>query len=83
MDKFAQIDTFNSFFRVSRETIRSLKKYEKLLIEGNKTLNLIGNSTVDQLWNRHFLDSVQVIDFIDKNDNSTGRYRFWRRICQV
>jgi len=68
MDKFAQIDTFNRFFRVSRETIRSLKKYEKLLIEGNKTLNLIGNSTVNQIWIRHFLDSIQVIDFIEKND---------------
>ena len=65
MDKFAQIDTFNRFFRVSRETIRSLKKYEKLLIEGNKTLNLIGNSTVNQIWIRHFLDSIQVIDFIE------------------
>ena len=70
MDKFAQIDTFNRFFRVSRETIISLKKYEKLLIEGNKTLNLIGNSTVNQIWIRHFLDSIQVIDFIDKNDNT-------------
>ena len=68
MDKFAQIDTFNRFFRVSRETIISLKKYEKLLIEGNKTLNLIGNSTVNQIWIRHFLDSIQVIDFIEKND---------------
>ena len=68
MDKFAQIDAFNRFFRVSRETITSLKKYEKLLIEGNKTLNLIGNSTVNQIWIRHFLDSIQVIDFIEKND---------------
>ena len=68
MDKFAQIDTFSRFFRVSRETIISLKKYEKLLIEGNKTLNLIGNSTVNQIWIRHFLDSIQVIDFIEKND---------------
>ena len=70
MDKSIQIDTFCSFFRVSRETITSLKKYEDLLIKANKRLNLIGNSTIKQIWTRHFLDSVQVIDFIDKNDES-------------
>ena len=70
MDKNIQIDTFNRFFQVSRETITSLKKYEDILIEANKTLNLIGNSTIKDIWTRHFLDSVQVIDFIDKNDKT-------------
>jgi len=68
MDKDIQIDTFCRFTQVSRETITSLKKYENLLISANQKLNLIGNSTVNQIWTRHFLDSVQVIDFIDKND---------------
>ena len=70
MDKFVQIDTFNRFIRVSRETIRSLNKYEDMLIKANNKLNLVGNSTIDQIWIRHFLDSAQVIDFIDKNDKS-------------
>ena len=70
MDKFIQIDTFSRFTQVSRETITSLKKYEDLLIKANKNLNLVGNSTIKDIWTRHFLDSVQVIDFIDKNDNT-------------
>ena len=70
MDKYIQIDTFSRFIRVSRETITSLKKYEDLLIKANKNLNLIGNSTINQIWTRHFLDSAQVIDFVDKNDKS-------------
>ena len=70
MDRSGQITTFNRFTRVSRETITSLKKYENLLIEANKNLNLIGSSTIKQIWIRHFLDSVQVIDFIDKNDKT-------------
>ena len=68
MDKSIQIDTFSRFIRVSRETITSLKKYEEYLIKSNKTLNLIGKSTVNQIWIRHFLDSSQVIDFIGKNE---------------
>ena len=70
MDKTIQIDTFTRFTQVSRETIISLKKYENFVIKANKNLNLIGNSTIKQIWIRHFLDSVQVIDFIDKNDKT-------------
>ena len=70
MDKTIQIDTFNRFAQVSRETITSLKIYEDNLIKANKSLNLIGNSTIKDIWIRHFLDSVQVIDFIDKNDKT-------------
>ena len=70
MDKTIQIDTFSRFTQVSRETITSLKKYEDMLIKANKTLNLVGDSTIKNIWIRHFLDSVQVIDFIDKNDNT-------------
>tara|TARA_B100000029_G_scaffold355065_1_gene347899 strand:+ start:1199 stop:1834 length:636 start_codon:yes stop_codon:yes gene_type:complete len=70
MDKSIQIDTFARFSRVSRETIISLIKYENMLVNANKELNLIGNSTIKQIWTRHFLDSAQVIDFVDKNDKT-------------
>jgi len=70
MDKTIQIDTFSRITQVSRETITSLKKYEDILIKAKKTLNMVGNSTINDIWTRHFLDSVQVIDFIDKNDSA-------------
>jgi len=70
MVQSTQIDTFSRFTRVSRETITSLIKYEDLLIKANEGLNLIGNSTINQIWTRHFLDSYQVIDFINKNDKT-------------
>ena len=70
MEYLAQIDTFSRISRVSRETITSLIKYENFLVNANKNTNLIGNSTINSIWTRHFLDSVQVIDFIDKNDKS-------------
>ena len=70
MDRTIQIDTFTRITRVSRETITSLKKYEDILTKTNKSQNLIGNSTINDIWTRHFLDSAQVIDFIDKNDKT-------------
>ena len=68
MGQTTQIDTFSRLIQVSRETITSLKKYESYLIKSNKTLNLIGESTINEIWIRHFLDSSQVIDFIDENN---------------
>ena len=70
MDKTIQIDTFSRITQVSRETITSLNKYEDILIKANKTLSLVGNSTINDIWTRHFLDSAQLIDFIDKNDKT-------------
>ena len=70
MDRTEQIDTFCRYTQVSRETIRSLVNYEELLIKANKKTNLIGNTTIKKIWNRHFLDSAQVIDFIDKNEKT-------------
>ena len=67
MGKTTQIDTYCRLIQVSRETITSLKKYENYLIKSNKTLNLIGESTINEIWIRHFLDSSQVIDFIGEN----------------
>ena len=70
MDRTIQIDTFTRFTRVSRETIISLEKYEEFLIKANNNLNLIGNSTLNQIWHRHFLDSFQAIDFISNNEKT-------------
>ena len=70
MDRSTQIDTFSRLTQVSRETITSLKEYENTIIKANKNLNLVGNSTISDIWQRHFLDSVQVIDYIDKKDKT-------------
>jgi len=70
MDRKVQIDTFTRYSQVSRETIRILMKYEKFLIKGNKSLNLVGSSTINYIWHRHFLDSLQVIDFIEENQKT-------------
>ena len=53
--------------QVSRETIEGLNIYEALLLENNRKLNLISKSTENIIKTRHILDSIQVIDFINKN----------------
>ena len=64
-----QKNAFCRLTKVSRETLVKFEIFEKLLKYNNKKLNLISKSTVDSIWERHFLDSSQVIDFIDKKNN--------------
>lgn len=53
-------DTYN----VSRETFDKLKHYQSMLIEWQSKFNLVSSSTLDDAWNRHFLDSVQLFQYI-------------------
>jgi len=59
------IEFFIKKFNVSRETIEKLNKYEDFLISSNKSLNLIGKTTENQIFTRHFIDSAQIYDLID------------------
>ena len=59
----------DNLLQVSRETINSLNKYEKILLKNNKKFNLISKSSEKVIKIRHILDSAQVIDLIDKNCN--------------
>ena len=63
------IDFFKKKFNVSRETIEKLKIYQKFLLEKNKKLNLIGKNTEKSIFSRHFKDSAQIYDLIDKKSN--------------
>ncbi len=49
---------------VSRETLDRLALYEGLLKSWQARVNLIGPSTVEHIWHRHFLDSAQIIPLL-------------------
>lgn len=51
---------------VSRETIESLKHYEALLLKWNPKINLVSKATLNQIWERHILDSAQIFKQSDQ-----------------
>jgi 16S rRNA (guanine527-N7)-methyltransferase len=53
-------DGFADAAGVSRETMRRFEAYAELLVAWSTRINLIGQSTLDDLWRRHFLDSAQL-----------------------
>jgi len=48
---------------VSRETFEKLEAYVAMLREESGRQNLVSASTLDQLWDRHILDSAQLVRF--------------------
>ena len=46
---------------VPRETIAALDTYASLLADWQQRMNLVGASTLPQLWHRHFADSAQLL----------------------
>ena len=59
------VEFFIKKFNVSRETTEKLNKYKDFLLSSNKLLNLIGKTTENQIFSRHFLDSAQIYDLIE------------------
>lgn len=58
----------NEYFTVSHETFERLKIYHDMLLRWQKTINLISSDTIDDIWRRHFLDSLQLIKYIENKN---------------
>ena len=55
-------------YNVSRETKEKIEAYKTLVLEWNCKLNLISKSSVEHIWERHILDSVQLYKYIRPTD---------------
>ena len=46
---------------VSRETFDRLEAFERTFLHWSERINLAAPSTLEALWNRHILDSAQLL----------------------
>jgi 16S rRNA (guanine527-N7)-methyltransferase len=51
-------------FNVSRESLSRLEIYVELLLDWQKHINLIAPSTIPEIWQRHVVDSLQLIPLL-------------------
>ncbi len=51
---------------VPRETLERLTNHARLLVERNAHLNLVAESTLPDMWRRHFWDSAQLAPLVPK-----------------
>jgi 16S rRNA (guanine527-N7)-methyltransferase len=59
---------FQAAANVSRETLDRLIVYADLLVKWQKAINLVGKSTLPDLWRRHMLDSAQLLFHIERTE---------------
>ena len=57
-------EKFSSHVFVSRETYDKLSLFQTTLIKWQKSINLISKNTIENTWERHFLDSAQLYKFV-------------------
>ena len=67
---YSQIQKFD----VSRETCNDLESLISMIQKKNEEINIISKKTSDKeaIRQRHIIDSVQIIDFVDLNCNTTS-----------
>ncbi|MCS6987678.1 MAG: 16S rRNA (guanine(527)-N(7))-methyltransferase RsmG [Sphingomonadaceae bacterium] len=53
-------DEFATLFAVPRGTLERLARYEALLRDHQRRMNLVASSTLADVWGRHFADSAQL-----------------------
>lgn len=52
---------------VSRETLEKIREYADMLRRENERQNLIAGSTIPNIWDRHLLDSAQLVSSTTRN----------------
>ena len=50
--------------QLSADIVTRLKVYQTLLEQWQSAINLVSPSTIDNAWERHFLDSLQLVSFL-------------------
>ena len=58
-------------FQNSYDISIKLLEYKKLLLDANQQMNLIGKSTIDDFDQRHFLDCIQIHEYMNEINNLT------------
>ena len=70
MDNISFQDYFKKYnINVSRETCNDLELFVELIIQENSLINLISRTNINKhyIMERHIVDSLQIVDFIDFN----------------
>ena len=70
LNSYSKISDLN----VSRETCSELESLISMIQEKNKEINIISKKIYEKevIRERHIIDSAQIIDFVDLNNNTTS-----------
>ena len=70
LNSYSKISDLN----VSRETCKELENLISMIMEKNQEINIISRKILEKkdIRERHIIDSVQIVDFVDLNEDTTS-----------
>lgn len=66
--KAAALNEIRKFSPLDDSQIKNLEDFVELLLNENDNFNFIGKSTIENIWDRHILDSAQLLRFIENKN---------------
>ena len=62
------LKTLDNVCNISKKQKQLLKKYVCLIKKYQENINLVGRSTIKSIWVRHIIDSLQVFEYLPKEN---------------
>ena len=67
----AEAEIITNFISGDKMKFEKLSAFVGLVLQENEKHNLIGKSTIPQIWTRHIIDSLQLVPYVENSDNIT------------
>jgi 16S rRNA (guanine527-N7)-methyltransferase len=68
LSKINALNQIKKFCPLDNLRIKNLENFVLLVLAENQKFNFIGKSTVQNIWQRHILDSAQLLDLIENKN---------------
>lgn len=65
------LNAFEKVYEVNKERKKLLESYVRMIKKSQESLNLIGRSTISNIWERHIIDSIQILNHLPKEKKNS------------
>ncbi len=63
------LKTLDSFFKINSKQKKLLKSYVFEIRKNQEKINFVGKSTINHIWVRHIMDSIQIMKYLPNENN--------------
>ena len=65
------LNALENVYEVNKERKKLLENYVRMIKKSQESLNLIGRSTIPNIWERHIIDSIQILNYLPKEKKNS------------
>ena len=65
------LNALEKVYDINKERKKLLESYVRMIKKSQESLNLIGRSTISNIWERHIIDSIQILKHLPKEKKNS------------